>query len=447
MRYLSAPLSSDCQISVVIPCLREQDIIETTLLHFLKIAPAHLNISIIVVTTEKESYEKQANLANKQALVKDLMRNVDISVLINKYNTILPTSNLKALQIFCKHNPDKTVSAVEEAIHIAPSTFEIVQRFIKRLHLEDRLHIIHYPHNNGYMADQLNFLLGNLEELLPSPIPKEKRYICVYNADSMPDKETFRDTLKCIHLNKNPVIMQQYSIMISNVNALSPIMKGFAMYQSNFELRNGLMNSFMRSQLLRNHVVGHGMFVRLDKLLEMGGFQTDFWCEDIYMSFYLRHENIFVCALPSLELAETPNYLRTQVKQHAVWFRTAFQFTSIYNSIVEKSGRRTLSGFLFWLNQIRGTLSWLFFPFCVVLSFIYSICATNVIALTSALAAYIFMIACTYTYPLKIAYMHGMNKPKRISLLFSTAFAFLLSNLGPIYSLINLQLKKHKTAR
>ncbi|EGF34928.1 hypothetical protein AAULH_13396 [Lactobacillus helveticus MTCC 5463] len=60
--------------------------------------------------------------------------------------------------------------------------------------------------------------------------------------------------------------MQEYSAFFSNLNTLSPIMQGFAVYQTNFELINGLTNAILPSIFLRNHVVGHGLFVRFDYL-------------------------------------------------------------------------------------------------------------------------------------------------------------------------------------
>ncbi len=43
-------------------------------------------------------------------------------------------------------------------------------------------------------------------------------------------------------------------------------MKGFSIYQSNFELRYGLINSYFSNELLYTYVVGHGMYIRVDLL-------------------------------------------------------------------------------------------------------------------------------------------------------------------------------------
>ena len=77
-----------------------------------------------------------------------------------------------------------------------------------------------------------------------------------------------------IEKNKQPEVIQQYSAPISNWNGLSAIMKGFSIYQSNFELRYGLINSNIPNRLLYTYVVGHGMYIRVDVLKKIGGFET-----------------------------------------------------------------------------------------------------------------------------------------------------------------------------
>lgn len=53
-------LNTDFELIIVIPCLREQLIICNTLNYFLNIIKNYENIKIIVVTTEKEEYEKRS---------------------------------------------------------------------------------------------------------------------------------------------------------------------------------------------------------------------------------------------------------------------------------------------------------------------------------------------------------------------------------------------------
>lgn len=50
------------ELYIVIPCSREKDIICSTIDHFLSIKKNYKNIKIIIVTSEKEEYEKEKSL-------------------------------------------------------------------------------------------------------------------------------------------------------------------------------------------------------------------------------------------------------------------------------------------------------------------------------------------------------------------------------------------------
>lgn len=52
-------------------------------------------------------------------------------------------------------------------------------------------------------------------------------------------------------------------------------MKGFSIYQTAFEFRNGLINTNV-SPLLYSHVVGHGLTIRADYIMSINGFNSNF---------------------------------------------------------------------------------------------------------------------------------------------------------------------------
>ena len=68
---------------------------------------------------------------------------------------------------------------------------------------------------------------------------------------------------------------------MKNYKELNNILKGFSIYQSNFEMKTGLINSILNSILLYTNVVGHGLIINMKTLNELGNFNTKFWCEDI----------------------------------------------------------------------------------------------------------------------------------------------------------------------
>ena len=71
-------------ILIVIPCLREQDIIIQTLNYFLELTNDLDNVKLLVVTTQKEEFEKENNLHLKDQFIKDVKSNMELQKLINK---------------------------------------------------------------------------------------------------------------------------------------------------------------------------------------------------------------------------------------------------------------------------------------------------------------------------------------------------------------------------
>ena len=153
-------------------------------------------------------------------------------------------------------------------------------------------------YNNFYSPNNMFLLMvGNFDYVKASSIVHEA-------IDSIPNKDTIKEVLTIINENDSPEVIQQYSVPTSNWSELSNLMKGFSIYQANFELRYGLINSCFPSKLLYTYVVGHGMYVRVDVLKQIGGFETKYWCEDIYMSYVLRNKNISIYPLKTLEIMQ-----------------------------------------------------------------------------------------------------------------------------------------------
>ena len=236
-------LKKDKGVFIAIPCLREQRSIVNTIEHFRRIC----DLPIVIITTQKENFEYEYNdnyVTTKMIVEKDIL---------NKYNDI---------------------------------------------------YLVDYPFTNGYMADQLNFMLEHLKDL-DFYDDRKKWYMSLYNADSKPSKNTFSLIFSCI--NKNENVIQQYSYCFKNFNNLDFISKGFAIYQSNFEIKVGLFNSSLSYKFLYNYVVGHGLTIDLQTLQKLGNFNTDFWCEDIYLTMRLKYNDIKI--VPVLELENIENII------------------------------------------------------------------------------------------------------------------------------------------
>ena len=428
-------------ILIVIPCLREQDIIIQTLNYFLGLTKNLDNVKLLIVTTQKEEFEKEINSYLKDQLIKDVKNNMQLQKLINKYNKILSTNEIKEILKYSKLENIEEI--INNKIQNSKTTSVLIEEFVIQNHLEEKVYHFHYPNNEGIMADQLNYVLNNFE------FKDEKNYyFSVYNADSIPNKDTIKEVLTTINENDNPKVIQQYSVPISNWNELSNLMKGFSIYQSNFELRYGLINSYFPNKLLYTYVVGHGMYIRVDILKQIGGFETKYWCEDIYMSYVLRNKDISIYPIKTLEIMQSPQYLSILTKQNSVWFKTSFECMKIFKDIFKQNKKINLNSIGWLMQRIRMNITWLGIPIAFLYTLIISIFNKNIIMFCLSVLSYFVMIVLEYGSTIKlIEKLTEITFKNKIKILINTIVATTISNIGPIYSLISRKKEKYKTVR
>ena len=377
-------LKNNKGLFIAIPCLREQKTIEETIKHFRKIC----ELPIVIITTEKENFE--SNYKNNYITTKTIVENN----ILGKY---------------------------------------------------DNIYLIDYPLKKGYMADQLNFMLNNLYNFDFYDDSKEW-YMSLYNADSKPSKETFKSIF--YYINKNKKVIQQYSYCFENFSKLDFISKGFAIYQSNFEIKVGLFNSSLNYKYLYNYVVGHGLTIDLKELNKMGNFNTKFWCEDIYLTMKLKYNNIPIYSIPNLENIENASSINQIIKQNSVWYDTTRKYVKVYNDIKKSEKRFSLYGLIGCINEFRCAINWLLFPIIFIINFFICIYSKNFITVCILIFSYLF-----YSYINYFITINTINKlsNERYKLNFcnyvSYMLALLISNVGPIYSLISRKKEKYKTER
>lgn len=371
-------------IIIAIPVLREQNCIEDTIKYFNTITK---NMPIVLITTQKEIKENLTNGKTTQDIIKEKI--------VTKYENV---------------------------------------------------YWVNYPYTTGYMADQLNYMLENIESILDKKVDLDKTYLALYNADSRPNKNTFKEISQKIENNN---VVQQYSYCMKNYEEIRGILKGFSVYQSNFELKTGLINSFFRSNILYTHVVGHGLIINMGILKELGNFNTKFWCEDIYLGIQLKFNNIPITPILTLENMETPNKLYKIIKQNSVWFKTTSQFLKIYKDIVKKEQiKNKCRGIVGIINEFRCAINWMIFPIILLISIIISIVIKNYILLLLIIISYVFYIIINTMCTMNI--INKLDNKKyniTLKLIIDVLIATTISNIGPLYSIIFNKKEKYKTER
>lgn len=372
------------EIIIAIPVLKEQNCIEDTIKYFNTITN---DIPIVLITTQKEIKENLTNQKTTQDIIKEKI--------LTKYPNI---------------------------------------------------YWINYPYTEGYMSNQLNYMLEHLENILNRKMDLNKTYLALYNADSRPNENTFEEIKQKIE--KNDVI-QQYSYCMQNYEKIKGIPKGFAIYQSNFELKTGLINSFLKSNILYTHVVGHGLIINMQLLKKLGNFNTEFWCEDIYLGMQLKFNNIKITPLLTLENIETPDKLIKIIKQNSVWFKTTSQFWKIYKDIIKRGPiKNKINGFLGVLNEFKCAINWISFPIILLLSIIISIIIKDYLLLLSVIVSYVIYIIVNTICTINIINQLDHKEYKvPINMIINVLIATAISNIGPLYSILFNKKEKYKTER
>ena len=339
------------KIIIVIPVLREQKCIENTIRYFNAITN---DIPIILITTQREIKENLLSEKTTQDIIKEKI--------ITKYKDV---------------------------------------------------YWVNYPYTKGYMSDQLNYMIENLENILNKKIDLDKTYLALYNADSRPNENTFKEISQKIENND---VVQQYSYCMKNYEEIKGVLRGFSIYQSNFELKTGVINSFFKSKILYTHVVGHGLIINMKLLKTFGNFNTEFWCEDIYLGIQLKFNNIRITPLLTLENMETP----------------------------DKLGKIILGV----ANELRCAINWISFPIVLLASIIISINIKNYLLLLLIIISYDIYIIINTVCTINIINKLDNKKYKiTIKLIINVLIATTISNIGPLYSIIFNKKEKYKTER
>lgn len=431
--------NQDVFLYVLIPVLREQDIILKTITHFLKCLK-NKNAKIIIITTEKEKYEKYIEINKKNFLynLKNDFKKLNKKNLILKYNKVFSEEQIEYLINLINVENKISKNKLMNIIKNFPTTEELIR--MEKFN-EDKIEIINYPFHEGYMAHQLNYAIKKLKKQQKN----KKLFFSIYNADSNPNIETFNEFFNKINFYPKEDIFQQYSINNNNFKKISNILKGMSIYQNAFEMENGIINNSI-STFLYSHVVGHGLFISEKFINEVNNFNTDFWCEDIFLTAQtkiLKKNIIFLNTVEEINYAKT---LKIQIHQSATWFNTSKSFLKIFMFLVKKHGFN--KNIMFWLfSEIINYFEWAVFPIIFIFLNLFLIYSTQIKLFILNLCIFILYIFVKYFYYGYIFPKKMFNKEfdniNKVLLFFYLLQGYFFSAIGPIYSYIKKE--KFKT--
>lgn len=226
----------------------------------------------------------------------------------------------------CVADPDLHVALVttEKEGSEACTTAALTRAAVEEAAI-DRLRHMHVREVHPYRAVQLNAAVEAVRAAtIEAPTPA---WIGVYNADSRPCASTFDELRFAITAEPELRAYQQLAqYTVSEVRPASRLMESFAALQTwwtytswTSRVRRG--RSAARWWAAPFSTFGHGEFVRLDALDEIGGFPDFAYADGLLLGWMLLFAGYRVEMLASPDFAEVPRDPAELVRQHRAWIR------------------------------------------------------------------------------------------------------------------------------
>lgn len=304
-------------IYVLLPALREQKIVDQTIEWFRKIKYRG-NIKYVVITTEKEEYEKKVN-----------------------------------------NTEGKTTSQlVDEKLRIINDG-----RFIH----------MHYPKINGNKSSQMNYAV---DEVLKTENDLENTYISVFDFDSKPDINTFDELNKVAQLRNNPDAINQVPLCFKNYEEFSN-RKGkvlLLLYALQHTIRScaiekmKLLVSSLTNMKVPQYFMGACMHIKLKSLIENDKFPI--FVDDLTLGYRLSIKSGNFAYLPTYNYTLIPNKVYDYVNSAVLIFKGI----STYISEIKKAKGRNLWGRIkMFIAGTGNIVVFTIIPYVIVFYYLYSI--------------------------------------------------------------------------
>lgn len=441
--------ATEAKVLMLMPVLREQEVILTNLERFSKLKG---NYELIYITSEKEVLQKHQNRSELEINLTSIATIKSVDVFLEKVSGFFPTS--KAVEIFHEiQNMDfETMSShlINEYDSVL-STAEIIDEYLARHNLP-HVRRVHYSRTDGVMAHQLNYALGIAKDTC-SPW---ETYVIIYNADSVVPNDTVSKFLS--EISKGEDVILQSSLFLDNYtkfpdNWRGDIMRFVALAQTRWTLvheiprvRRQYAKAFW-SRFESAHVVGHGTCIRLKALLEIGGYPQDFTNEDLALGYFLSLKGYRISPLRSLENAESPNTLMGIVKQYKTWFYGAADYFIYRDYAVNLLSADKFTATLWASINIAKACIWLLAPWIWLVTVVVSFQLNTFFGLWVVI---LFLVHTSLVHFLIVRFLNH-DKPNvvnlskimmTLSIVLIAPLAYLVWGIGPTLSLKNIIVKK-----
>lgn len=363
-------IKNNKKIYVLLPALREQKIVKSTIDWFSSFKYSG-KIKYIVITTEKEEYENDSD---------------------------------------------------EE------TTGQMVDRYIKEKKIKNFYHL-HYPKTKGNKSSQLNYAV---EEILKEEKDLENTYISVFDFDSKPEKNTFETLNKVANLKNNPDVISQIPINFKNYVELSKKNSNCLLLLSSLQqnLRScgiekmKLLVCSLTNISIAQYCMGACMHIKLNTLIEADKFPI--FVDDLTLGYRLSIKGAKFSYLPSTNFVLIPNKVSHCFNQAVLIFKGVLtSFKEIKNAkghIIGKIKMFFEGGF----NVLELTI----LPYITLFYILYSIITNNYTILFWLLLLINYLWSISSYINLKVYKIKNDNKVTSLLAILFSPIWFICKTFG-----------------
>ena len=376
-------LREDCSMLILIPVIREQNIICQTLDHFMSMNVENINLYIAIAGTSRETNDN-GTLSTGDVVNEWILRQ-DLSV-----------GNIRDV-FFCE---------------------------AKEL--------------NGDRATQLNYAVLCFQEKYPS---RKLDYIGVYDADSLPSVETLQQVRQIFTTNQSIVACQQPVHFIKAANRMAaegknPLLVASAIYQTTWTAIRELPSWIRYAQspaeelFCENiYLIGHGEFLRFEtyNMFKFPEFEVT---DGIQLGYRLGMSNKKFSPLKEFCDDDVPQNIVGLINQHKRWFGGCMNLYGAYKWSYEHFGIKSIfqlvDGYWSQMCWAWASLSIIIALFVAIMT--YDMTATVILGLIVVVYSYVIPLAAHLVLPGKITV--------RFSDWMVLPLAIALKGIGPNYFIL-----------
>lgn len=215
------------------------------------------------------------------------------------------------------------------------STFDLAQAYVQRMHLGDFIEVIGCPAELIGKPQKINY---GMQRILGGGDSAKKQYFCIYDADSRPSIDVIEIVVSCMrNTGTYADIYQQVSSYCNNLNSIKGLGKLYsiadAIAQTHWALgfEYSLYSEYSlcaKKGLLTPpfYLIGHGCFLSLDYYCRIGKIPEINHCDDAALGFLSGLMRAKLQVLPVLDTCDVAPTSFSSIMQSRSWYKGAAQY-------------------------------------------------------------------------------------------------------------------------